>query len=77
MIRYLCRRAVGAALVLVIMSMVLYALIGLMPGDPIDVMVQADPRLTPGGRGPTQGSLRPRSADPRALPELAGGRAHR
>ena len=47
MIRYLCRRAVGAAVVLVVMSMVLYALIGLMPGDPIDVMVQADPRLTP------------------------------
>ncbi len=47
MIRYLWRRTAGAAVVLVVMSMVLYALIGLMPGDPIDVMVQADPRLTP------------------------------
>ena len=47
MIRFLLRRAVGTAVVLAAMSMVLYALIGLMPGDPIDVMVQADPRLTP------------------------------
>ncbi len=47
MIRHLVRRAAGAAAVLVLMSMVLYVLIGLMPGDPVDIMVQADPRLTP------------------------------
>src|SRR5579862_8207326 len=28
------------------MSFVIYALIGLMPGDPIDLMRQADPRMT-------------------------------
>lgn len=47
MIRYALRRVLETALVLGAMSVVLYALIGLMPGDPIDVMVQADPRLTP------------------------------
>ena len=30
-----------------LMSFVCYALIGLMPGDPIDLMLSADPRLTP------------------------------
>ena len=36
-----------AALVLGAMSVVVYALIGLMPGDPIDLMVSSDPELTP------------------------------
>ena len=36
-----------AAVVLGIMSVVVYALIGLMPGDPIDLMVSSDPDLTP------------------------------
>jgi peptide/nickel transport system permease protein len=31
---------------LVLMSFVIYALIGLMPGDPIDMMRQADPRIS-------------------------------
>ena len=31
---------------LVLMSFVIYALIGLMPGDPIDLMLGADPHLT-------------------------------
>ena len=31
---------------LVLMSFVIYALIGLMPGDPIDLMMAADPHLT-------------------------------
>ncbi len=47
MISYLIRRTIGMIVVLATMSVVLYALIGLMPGDPIDVMVQADPDLTP------------------------------
>ncbi len=29
------------------MSFVIYALIGLMPGDPIDLMITADPKVTP------------------------------
>lgn len=32
-------------MVLAIMSFVIYALIGLMPGDPIDLMISADPKL--------------------------------
>lgn len=35
-----------AAIVLLIMSLVIYGLIGLMPGDPIDLMISADPNLT-------------------------------
>ena len=34
------------AIVLLIMSFVVYGLIGLMPGDPIDLMISADPQLT-------------------------------
>src|SRR3984957_15539606 len=44
--RFLARRAVEIVLVLAIMSFVIYALIGLMPGDPIDLMIAADPHLT-------------------------------
>jgi peptide/nickel transport system permease protein len=33
-------------LVLAVMSFIIYALIGLMPGDPIDQMLTADPHLT-------------------------------
>ena len=29
------------------MSFVIYGLIGLMPGDPIDLMINSDPKLTP------------------------------
>ena len=47
MARYLIGRFAGILIVLVIMSFVVYGLIGLMPGDPIDVMIQADPNLTP------------------------------
>ena len=36
-----------AVLVLGVMSVVVYALIGLMPGDPIDLMLSSDPDLTP------------------------------
>ena len=43
---FLVRRAVESALVLLAVSFVVYALIGLMPGDPIDLMLQADPSLT-------------------------------
>jgi len=47
MSRYIVGRLVESLIVLLIMSVVIYALIGLMPGDPIDIMVQSDPHLTP------------------------------
>ncbi len=47
MSRYLVGRLAESLIVLLIMSVVIYTLIGLMPGDPIDIMVQSDPHLTP------------------------------
>jgi peptide/nickel transport system permease protein len=44
--RFLLIRGLQSLLVLAIMSFVIYALIGLMPGDPIDLMISADPRMT-------------------------------
>ncbi len=44
--RYVAGRLVETLMVLVLMSYLIYGLIGLMPGDPIDIMVQADPNLT-------------------------------
>ena len=44
---FLVRRLVGLVLVIAAVSFVSYALIGLMPGDPIDVMVSSNPDLTP------------------------------
>ena len=46
MIRYTAIRLLEIAAVLVLMSFVVYALIGLMPGDPIDLMRSADPRMS-------------------------------
>ena len=47
MSRYVLRRTLQAALVLLVMSFVIYSLIGLMPGDPIDVMIASNPGATP------------------------------
>ena len=47
MIRYVILRLIQAAAVLVGMSFLIYVLIGLMPGDPIDLMLSADPDVTP------------------------------
>ena len=47
MIRFLCQRLFEALVVLFLMSFAIYGLIGLMPGDPIDLMINADPKLTP------------------------------
>ena len=47
MLRYIAGRLIESIVVLAVMSYLIYALIGLMPGDPIDIMVQADPNLTP------------------------------
>ncbi|MBK1668375.1 diguanylate cyclase [Rhodovibrio sodomensis] len=46
MLSYIVQRLVQTAVVLFVMSFIIYAMIGLMPGDPIDLMVQADPDLT-------------------------------
>jgi peptide/nickel transport system permease protein len=45
-IRFAAIRLVEIAAMLVLMSFVIYGLIGLMPGDPIDLMLGADPHLT-------------------------------
>lgn len=46
MSRFLIIRILQSILVLFIMSFVIYALIGLMPGDPIDLMISSDPKMT-------------------------------
>ena len=46
MTRYLASRAVGMLVTLTLMSFVVYVLIGLMPGDPIDMMIAGDPKMT-------------------------------
>jgi peptide/nickel transport system permease protein len=46
MIRFLLRRLAEIVVVLAVMAFVVYGLIGLMPGDPIDLMISADPRMT-------------------------------
>ena len=46
MARYLVRRLAGVLLLLLVISFLIYGLIGLMPGDPIDLMVSADPSLS-------------------------------
>ncbi len=47
MARFLAWRLAQSLVVLALMSAVIYGLIGLMPGDPIDLALSADPRLTP------------------------------
>ena len=46
MARFLLTRLAQSLLVLALMSVAIYGLIGLMPGDPIDLAVSADPKLT-------------------------------
>jgi peptide/nickel transport system permease protein len=46
MIRFTAIRLVEILAMLVLMSFVIYGLIGLMPGDPIDLMMSADPHLS-------------------------------
>lgn len=47
MTRYIVQRLAESAFVIILMSFLIYALIALMPGDPIDLMINSDPRLTP------------------------------
>lgn len=46
MTRFILQRLAETLIVLLVMSFVIYGLIGLMPGDPIDLMLTADPKLT-------------------------------
>ena len=46
MTRYLASRGMQTIVTLALMSLVVYLLIGLMPGDPIDLMVSGDPKMT-------------------------------
>ena len=46
MSRYLASRASQTVVTLALMSFVVYLLIGLMPGDPIDMMIAGDPSMT-------------------------------
>ncbi|MGB0570457.1 MAG: ABC transporter permease [Alphaproteobacteria bacterium] len=47
MLAFLTRRLLGMAIVLAMMSFIVFMLIGLMPGDPIDIMIASNPDLTP------------------------------
>lgn len=47
MSRFVLLRLLQVIAVIAIMSFVVYALIGLMPGDPIDLMISSNPHLTP------------------------------
>ena len=46
MVNYALRRLAETAFLLLVMSFLIYSLIGLMPGDPIDVMISTDPNVT-------------------------------
>jgi peptide/nickel transport system permease protein len=46
MSRYLVARVVQTIVTLALMSLVVFLLIGLMPGDPIDLMISGDPTMT-------------------------------
>lgn len=43
---FLAKRLIETAALLLLMSFLIYGLIGLMPGDPIDLMISADPDVT-------------------------------
>jgi peptide/nickel transport system permease protein len=47
LLTFIAARLVQTAIVLLLMSLAVYLLIGLMPGDPVDLMVAGDPRLSP------------------------------
>lgn len=46
MFRFIASRLLQSALVLLVMSFIIYGLLGLMPGDPIDIMVNSNPGYT-------------------------------
>lgn len=47
MFRFISWRVFGLLVVLLIKSFVIFALIGLMPGDPIDLLMSANPNMMP------------------------------
>ena len=47
MAKFLATRLVQSLVVLALMSVAIYGLIGLMPGDPIDIAISTDPDLRP------------------------------
>ena len=47
MVRFLITRAAAGAVVLLAKSFVIFVLIGLMPGDPVDMLMAANPDATP------------------------------
>ena len=46
MVHFLISRLFQTLSVVLLMSFVCYVLLGLMPGDPIDLLISADPRLS-------------------------------
>ena len=44
---FLIHRSLQALLIISVMSFVVFMLLGLMPGDPVDLLVSGDPNLTP------------------------------
>ena len=47
MLRYTISRLLQALVVILVMSLLLFMLIGLMPGDPVENMLEGNPALTP------------------------------
>ena len=47
MARFLVRRVIQALIVLLVLSIAIYGLIGLMPGDPLDMLLANSPGATP------------------------------
>ena len=47
MLKYTISRLLQAVIVLLVMSFLLFLLIGLMPGDPVENMLEGNPSLTP------------------------------
>lgn len=46
MIRYLLRRLFGTIAILLILSVLIYYMLGLMPGDPVELLITANPNVT-------------------------------
>ena len=47
MTSYIIRRLIQTGVVLIVLSFVTYSLMGLMPGDPLDIACAANPKCTP------------------------------
>ena len=44
---YILRRIIQTLLVIVLLSYVFYYLMAMMPGDPVDLMISSNPKITP------------------------------